>query len=108
MLRHESIDVAVELYGTLVPHMWSPTIDFYKYFVKEVDVQSGHKHLPKIWTDVQSMNFCGVSVEGRMQFFERYSAAMRYADLTISPELNDGEIAENLSLLKVKDYKKYS
>ena len=101
MLRHESIDVAVELYATLVPHLWSPTVDFYKFLVREIDAQSGHKHLPKVWTDVQSMNVCGVALEGRMEFYERFCAAMRSADLTISPDLDDIETEENRNLLKV-------
>ena len=101
VVRNESIDIAVELYNTLVPHIWSPSIDFYKYLIKEIDVQGAQKHLPKIWTDLQSMSFCSVSSEGRMEFYERFSAAMRNADLPISPDLSDSESEEMLGLLKV-------
>ena len=92
----------MEFYSTLVPHLFSPNSDVYRNLLKEIGAQSGHKHLPKIWTDLQSSNFCGSGADNRMGLSERFAAAMQYADIPIFSDIDDPENDENLKMLKVR------
>ncbi len=40
ILRHEPIDVTMELVSNLVPHVWTPMIQFYILLLNEVQVSS--------------------------------------------------------------------
>ena len=104
VLRNESIDVSMELYSTLVPHVFSPNIDFYRQLIQEIDIQKGHNHLPKIWIDLGASNFTGLGnskIEQKMQIMERFAASMQYADLEIFSDFDDGENESKLILLQV-------
>ena len=104
VLRNESIDVSMELYSTLVPHVFSPNIDFYRQLIQEIDIQKGHNHLPKIWIDLGASNFTGLGnskIEQKMQIMERFAASMQYADLEIFTDFDDGENESKLILLQV-------
>ena len=92
----------MELYSTMVPHVFSPRIEIYRGLLKEIDSQNSHKHLPRIWTDLQSSNFCGTGTANRMGLCERFAASMQYADLPIFSDIDDPENEENLKLLKVR------
>ena len=92
----------MELYSTLVPHLHSANTDLYRAILKEIDVQHGHKHLPKIWTDLQESKFCSTGIESRMGISQRFAASMTYADIPIFTDFDDPEKDEKLSLLKVR------
>ena len=102
VVRNEEVDVAMELYNTLVPHLYSPNLDTYKNLLIQIDAQRGHKHLPKLWTDLEASSFCGTNVITRMQFLERFALSMEYADLALFFDFDDPDDNEKRSLLKVK------
>ena len=100
VLLNEPIEVAMDLYTSLVPHTWSPVLKFYEELVKEVQIQGAHQHLPKIWTDLQSSDFCNVNVDARMGFSKTFASAMTSAELIINSD-DQEETEERNNLLKV-------
>ena len=100
-IHNDSLDVSMELYSTLVPNIYSPPLDLYRSLLEQIIIQVGHKHLPKLWTDLQASSFCGAGIKTRMPLSETFATTMADADLEVFSECSDSENEEKRNLLKV-------
>ena len=100
-IHNDSLDVAMELYSTLIPNVYSPHLDLYRSLLEEISVQVGHKHIPRLWTDLQASGFCGAGLKAKMPLSETFVSTMAGADLTVFSECTDSENEEKRNLLKV-------
>lgn len=80
--RREPLDVLMEYVSILVPHIWSPPHRFYLNILKEIKLQSGFHHLPRVWTDLQVGEFSSVKREVRFEIMKDVSEVLNEANVT--------------------------
>lgn len=100
-MQGDSLDVAMELYSTIVPHVYSPNLDLYRSLLEQINLQAGHKHISTIWTDLQASNYCGAGVRAKMPITQTIAETMAEADLTVFTDCTDTENEEKRNMLKV-------
>ena len=72
VLKNESLDKAMDLLALITPHSFSPQMALYSELLNAVEKESAFHHLPKIWIDLQTSNFCGLFKEKRLQHIQRF------------------------------------
>ena len=100
-MMNDSLEVAMELYSTLVPNTFSPNLDFYRTTLEQIKLQVGFKHMPRLWTDLQTSQFCGSGIKSKWPMIETFVSTLTEADLEIFTDCVDAENEEKRNLLNV-------
>ncbi len=89
VLRHEPVDVFMEHYSRLVPHIYSPICVMYKDILSQIKSQGGYMHLPKIWTDMTTSSFSEAKKEVRLEVTQLFlEVALEVPNLQSEPYLS--------------------
>jgi len=71
VMKNEKLEITMELYNQLIPHVWAPSGNFYKELLREIHVGNGHNYIPKVYEDLRVTEFGGVKMEIRNELVKQ-------------------------------------
>ena len=67
VVKNEPLDVAMEFMEKFTPHVYSPSIVFYRMLIRKIEEEAGYQHLPRLWVDLQATRFTGLKMESLLE-----------------------------------------
>ena len=80
VLKHESVDAAMEMIDKFTPHFSDVTYDIRESAVKKLKDEGGYQYVPKLWADFSEAKFGGVQ-EKKFMLISAFLDIIRHVDL---------------------------
>jgi len=102
VLRTEDIDVAMDLYSRITPHIWSPRRDLFNALLMEINTKSAVQYLGKVFDD---MELCSYGGSSKKNIYEMNTLVLRCMDAHPAKESEFNNLGQTYSDISKRIFK---